>query len=488
MISISGLAIWFLTTTSEPVIVDNSTPVIVLEPASTATLSPTEEEVEESLETATPVVVTYEADIDLEALYAPFWEVWELLKVHYVDQPLDEEVMMQGALEMLEHVIMEEGIEPSDMALPENADSASDLSEEAQTPSELSDLFLAFWKKWQAIKYAPVEETINYEEFMRSSLVGMVDSLGDPYTSYMDPDTFHQLNIELEGEYEGIGAWVDPSGDYLAIISPMQDSPAERAGLQTGDLVIAIDGEDMTGIDGNLVIRRVLGPAGSKVTLTIQRDGIVDPFDVEITRAHIVIPSITGELLEGKIAYIQILTFGDDTASDLREEIKELLRQNPEGFIIDVRNNGGGYLHSAVDVTSEFLSDGIALIEEYGDGSREVHEIRPGGLATELPLVLLVNEGSASASEILAGAIQDYERGILVGAITFGKGSVQLPIALDDEQGVLRVTIARWLTPEDRHIQGQGIEPDILVEFSQEHIEAGLDPQLEKAIEIILNP
>jgi carboxyl-terminal processing protease len=268
----------------------------------------------------------------------------------------------------------------------------------------------------------------------------------------------------------------------------MPNSPAEKAGLIPGDQVIMIDGEDMTGIDGSLVIRKVLGPAGSKVVLTIRREGKPEPFDVTIIREKIVIPSIESKMLEENIGYVQIITFGADTRSELRKKLEGLLEQDPIGLIVDLRNNGGGYLQTAVEVGSEFIAEGVILYEDYGydDGMEEFHA-RRGGLATEIPLVLLVNEGSASASEIVAGAIQDHQRGPLVGATTFGKGSVQNWIELRNNQGAVRVTIARWLTPNKRQIHETGLTPKFLVEFTEEDYLAELDPQLDKAIEVLLD-
>jgi len=322
---------------------------------------------------------------------------------------------------------------------------------------------------------------------MRAAIHGMMASLGDEHTSYMDPDQYLQANIPLEGEYEGIGAWVDPDGEYLTIVSPMPDSPAEGAGLEPGDQVIKVDGEDMTGIDGNLVIRRVLGPAGSEVTLTIRREGVED-FEVTLTRAKIIIPSVTGEIFEdSQIAYVQLFQFGQDTDAELRDILSDLLAQNPTGLILDLRNNGGGYLRTAIEITSEFIGDGVVMYEVYGDGKRDTYDALGDGLATEIPMVVLINEGSASASEILAGAIQDYERAPLVGMTSFGKGSVQNWIPLTSEDGAVRVTIARWYTPKERLIQDVGLTPDVVVEFTEADAQANLDPQLEKAIEILAN-
>jgi carboxyl-terminal processing protease len=241
----------------------------------------------------------------------------------------------------------------------------------------------------------------------------------------------------------------------------------------------------MTGIDGEAARQRVLGPRGSQVTLTILREG-VEPFDVVVTRASIVVPSVTGRMIEETdIAYVRLYTFGDDTAADLRKTLRELLRQNPTGLVLDLRYNGGGYLNTAVDVASEFIDEGVILYEQFGDGRRDEFTASGRGLATEIPLIVLVNEGSASASEILAGAIQDLDRGQLVGVTTFGKGSVQTYTELVNGQGAVRVTIARWLTPNGRTIHQVGLTPDVVVEMTDEDAAADRDPQLDKAIELL---
>jgi carboxyl-terminal processing protease len=289
----------------------------------------------------------------------------------------------------------------------------------------------------------------------------------------------------MEGDYDGIGAWVDTTGEYVVVISPMPASPAEKAGLKTGDTILAVDGESMAGIDGSLVLRRVLGPAGTNVVLTIRREDVEEPFDVTITRARIVLASVESKMLENGIAYVKVVDFADDTNQELENALEEVRAQKAKGLILDLRNNPGGYLKTAIEVSSQFIPEGTVMLEEYGDGSMNEYEAFPGGLATEIPLVVLVNEGSASASEITAGAIQDRGRGKLVGVTTFGKGSVQSWTPLVNDQGAVRITVARWLTPNGRQIHKVGLEPDVKVELTEADVEAGLDPQLNKAIEIL---
>jgi len=352
-----------------------------------------------------------------------------------------------------------------------------------ETPEELQELFAPFWETWDLIHEKFVDQPVDDLVLMRGAIEGMLNALGDRHTSYMSPDEFLQANESLEGEYEGIGAWVDITGDYVEIISPMKGSPAAEAGLQPTDKIIGINGEDMTDIPGDLVLQRILGPAGTDVTLTIQRNS--ETFDVTITRANIVVPTVESEMLDGDIAYVALLNYGSNTTEQLRKTLKQMLDQNPRGLIFDLRNNGGGFLNTAIQVVSEFIDDGVVMYEEFGDGEIYAYDAIAGGLATEIPLVVLVNEGTASASEITAGAIQDYDRAPLVGVTTFGKGSVQSWIELEDNAGGVRITIARWLTPDGRQISGEGLTPEYIVEITDEDYEEGRDPQLEKAIEVL---
>jgi carboxyl-terminal processing protease len=356
------------------------------------------------------------------------------------------------------------------------------------TPANTEELFEPFWQSWDLVHDIYIDQPVDDEALMQGAIRGLMDSLGDQHSSYMDPDQYRQANLPLQGGYEGIGAWVDPNAEYLTIISPMPDSPAEEAGLISGDQIIAVDGEDMTGIDGNLVIRKVLGPAGTSLTLTVLREGDPEPFDVTLKRAHIEIPAVESEMLEDDIAYIKLFNFSATATEEISDALKELIDQEPQGLILDLRNNPGGERDAAVEIASQFVSEDVIMYQEYGDGSRDTYETVKGGQAKEIDLIVLVNEGSASGSEIVAGVIQDYERGALVGTTTFGKGSVQNWVPLVEDQGAVRVTIARWLTPNGRTIHGSGIEPDYIIEMTEEDFEADRDPQLDKAIELLTNP
>ena len=364
----------------------------------------------------------------------------------------------------------------------------------ASTPEELKTLFAPFWESWQLLHENFVDQPLDDVALMRGAIRGMLAATGDKHTSYMDPTEFKQANASMEGEYEGIGAWVDTTGDYLTIIAPMKGSPAEAAGLKANDVVIAVDGEDQTGVPGDLVLQKILGPAGEPVTLTIRRGD--ETLEFTIVRAKISVPVVDYQMLENDIAYIALTTFNDQATEQLREALDELMAQNPKGLILDLRNNGGGYLSTAIEVASEFIPKGVIMYEEYGDGTREVYNAKRGGRATEIPLVVLVNEGTASASEIVAGAIQDHGRGKLVGTQTYGKGSVQNWIPLSSEDSGVRITIARWLTPNGKQINNVGLTPDVVVEMSDNYVQTPSDTdiesiewhdtQLEAAIQLLL--
>ncbi len=364
-------------------------------------------------------------------------------------------------------------------------DPSPTLPSQPGAPQDRQELFKAFWQTWDLVNSKYVKQPVDQTAMMRGAIKGMLESLGDEHTSYLDPVMYQAANAQLQGEeYTGIGAWVDTSRKYLTIISPMPDSPAEKAGLKPNDQIIAIDGVDMTGVTGEVARQKVLGPDGSIVRLTIQR-GDLAPFDVSVTRAAIKAPSVDSRILVGNVAYVHLFTFGDKTIGELQSALKNLMPQKPVGLILDLRNNGGGYLDTAIQVASQFIPDGTLMYEQYADGSKETLTAQSGGLATQIPIVVLVNEGTASASEIVAGAIQDRGRGRLVGVTTYGKGSVQTYVGLVDQQGAVRVTVAYWLTPNGRLINKLGLTPDVSVPLTDQDLSSGQDSQLAKAVELL---
>lgn len=368
--------------------------------------------------------------------------------------------------------------------LDSDVESVPDVNLEDE-PSDELDMDV-FWEAYQILEQYYVDQPLDHDKMLEGAIQGMIDSLGDPHTRYSDAESYQEEKEYIEGgEYEGIGAWVDLSGDYVQITSPMRGSPAEAAGLKTKDLIIAIDGEDQTGVDTNLSLAKIKGPAGTEVVLTIKR-GEEEPFDVTITRQRLTAPMVTWEMRENDIAYIAMSQFGELTIDELEDAIDDLMPKNPAGLVLDLRNNGGGYVDTCVSAAEEFLpKDSVVLVEKSGDGSMDEYRTRFAGMAQNVPMVVLGNEGTASASEILIGALQYHDRAIFVGTQTYGKGTMQIQPELSNG-GAVSVTIARWLTPALASIHQVGITPDIVVEYTEEDVEAEIDPQYDKAVELLL--
>jgi carboxyl-terminal processing protease len=338
---------------------------------------------------------------------------------------------------------------------------------------------------WDLIESEFYGELPSPEERAYGAIRGMLATLDDDYTSFIEPSIAEINRTDASGSFEGIGALVSMTeDDILEIVRPFEHQPADKAGLLPGDLVLAVDGESIVGYGIYEAITLIRGPEGTPVVLTIQREAGTEPFDVTIVRARIDIPIVESQMLEETIGYVSLFDFSAQAASQLETAIQELKDQGATGLILDLRGNPGGFLDQAVRVSDIFLDEGLVLIERSSDGRVREFTSTDDGLAQDIPLVVLVNGGSASASEIVAGAIQDRGRAPLIGETTFGKGSVQLPHTLSDGSE-LRVTIARWFTPNDRAIHGEGLAPDIEVPLTQEDLEADRDPQLDRAIEYL---
>lgn len=353
---------------------------------------------------------------------------------------------------------------------------------------QFSDVDLGlFWDVWKRVNENYVDaEVLNIDDRVYGAIKGMVASIGDPYTVFMTPDETQEFDQTLSGTLQGIGAELSVKDGNLVVISPLKNSPAEKAGLLPGDIVYKIEGKltnEMTLFEAVIKIR---GQKGTSVTLTVIRKGVSSPFDVIIVRDNIHIESVSWED-EGKgIFYISINQFSDSTKTEFNKVVSDILLKEPKALILDLRFNGGGYLDIAVDILSEFLaSDEEAVMIKRRDGERkEVVKVSGASRLKDIPVVVLANNGSASASEIVAGAIQDHKRGIVIGEKTFGKGSVQEVEKLKDGSS-LRITIAKWLTPLGRSIDGVGIEPDIKVALTPEDVKKEKDPQLDEALKYV---
>jgi carboxyl-terminal processing protease len=350
------------------------------------------------------------------------------------------------------------------------------------------EAFDLFWEAWELIERDYYGALPSDDDLTYGAIRGAIGTLDDPYTAFFDPE-FAAINREDQsGSFEGIGAYVSMEDGRLTIVGTFEDQPADRAGLRRGDIVLQADDTPIDNMSIYEAISYIRGPADTTVRLLILREG-QEPFEVEITRARMDIPTVESELLDGEIAYARLFSFNSDSSAKLGSAIEELLEQNPKGLILDLRGNGGGYLHEAVLTAGLFLpEEDTVLIERTKEDERTLAPEMFGSgkpIAPDIPMVVLVDGGSASASEIVAGALQDYGRATLIGELTFGKGSVQLAHELSNS-AELRVTIARWFTPNDRAIHGEGLEPDITVELTQEDVEADLDPQLDRAVEYLL--
>ena len=351
----------------------------------------------------------------------------------------------------------------------------------------LRERFPVFWEAMDLLYRDFYGELPAANNATYAAIRGVLGQLDDPNTSFMSPEEADFFRTNLQGSFEGIGARVDwdPNFNTVRVVEPFENQPAWKAGIKRDDLITHVDGEEIVGTDLTSAIEKIRGPKGTPVVLTIVRLATEETLDIEVVRDRIEIPTIETDTVGGNLAYIKLNTFNENAAELVRQAVEEALAENPDGLIFDLRGNPGGLLRQAVEVSSIFLGkDETVLIERFSDGKEDIYKTEGEPLTTDLPMVVLVNEGSASASEIVAGAVQDMERGQLVGAKTFGKGSVQLPQTLSDGS-ILRVTIARWFTPDDRTIDGEGLEPDVVVEITDVEREAQQDPQLDKAIELL---
>lgn len=354
--------------------------------------------------------------------------------------------------------------------------------------------FSLFWSVWDTLDSQYFDSTkIVPADLVYGSIKGMVQAVGDPYTVFLPPNENSVVQEDLQGNFEGVGIQIGFRGNQLAVIAPLADSPAERAGVEAGDFIIGIT-DEAKGIDRGTVgislpeaVQIIRGPAGSEITLTLLRNGTAEPITVEITRASIDVPSLILSFVDkpdGKrVAHLQLLKFGGDTYAEWNTAVSQILAEpNLVGIVLDLRNNPGGFLQGAIDFASEFLPVGkVVVIQEGRDLQSEEYSVTKAGRLGQVKVVVLVNQGSASASEILAGALKDHNRAKLVGQTTFGKGTIQEPQQINGG-AALHITVARWLTPNRFWVNDGGIVPDIEVEDDPETEE---DEELEAAINLL---
>ena len=355
-----------------------------------------------------------------------------------------------------------------------------------RSSQDQEESFGIFWEAWDVLEQEFYGDLPAESELPYAAIEGVIAATGDPYTAFLDPIRAEILRTDLQGGFEGIGATVRlrPDGK-LEVVQPLPGWPAIQAGVRAKDVILEVDEVEIQGMSLYEAISLIRGPAGTVVHLLIEREDVDEPLEIEIERAHIELPVIESEVLEEGIGYVRLSEFGETATDDLKDALRELDVHQLRGLIFDLRGNRGGFLSTAVEVTSQFVGEGPILIERFRDGREQRYPAMRGGLALDVPLVVLIDGSSASASEIAAGAIQDTGRGVLVGTTTLGKGSVQMVHSLSDGSE-LRVTIARWFTPEGRAIHGEGLEPDIEIELTEDDILAGNDPQLERAIDYLL--
>ncbi|NOY14845.1 MAG: PDZ domain-containing protein [bacterium] len=327
-----------------------------------------------------------------------------------------------------------------------------------------------FWRVWDEVEKSFLfKDKIDHKKMIEGAIKGMVASLGDPYTSFLPAKANKESKADLRGQFEGVGMQLGYIDEKLAVIAPLDDTPADRAGVKAGDFILAINDEESLKMSLPEAVEKIRGPKGTKVKLSLLRAGQPQPITVEIIRDTITVPSVKVKFVkvDGKVyAHLKLMRFGDLTESQWRQAVDKILfKQNEEGgrfegIILDLRNNPGGYLNGAVFVASEFLDRGVVVVEEGLSGTRKSLRVNRQGRLINQPLVVLVNKGSASASEIVAGALRDRKRAVIVGMTTFGKGTVQQAKDVDGGAG-LHITVAKWLTPDGEWVHKKGIEPQV---------------------------
>jgi len=347
--------------------------------------------------------------------------------------------------------------------------------------------FGQFWEVWNKLSQNYMDKTVvDPQKMVYGAISGMVGSLDDPYTVFLTPEQNRDTKEELGGSFEGIGAQLGFKDKQLIVIAPLKGTPAEQAGVLSGDAILRIDNKDTAGVTLPEAVSKIRGPKGTKVKLTIAHVKEEKPIDLEITRETIIVKSVEWEKKEAKgksIALIKLSRFGDSTNLEWDNVVSEIKRVNISRIILDLRNDPGGYLSGAVYIANEFLPSGTIVIQESGNGQKTVQNVSRKGKFISEKVIVLINKGSASASEIVAGALQNSKRGLLVGETSFGKGTVQEVLDLEKGAG-LHITTAKWLLPSGRWIDKVGLKPDI--EVSQDEKDPTVDLQFNRALELIV--
>lgn len=346
--------------------------------------------------------------------------------------------------------------------------------------------FSIFWEVWDELKKKhPDFDKTDKQKLVYGAVKGLTDALGDPNTIFFEPEDSQRFGEDISGHFVGIGIEIDVKDDHLVVIAPLAESPAEKAGLVSGDVIIAIDGKSSLGIGLDEAVKRIRGPQGSSVVLTIRSEGQATTREVTIVRDNIEVPSVKSEMLENKLLYIRIYNFSANTPVLFYSEMLKYAFAQIDGVVLDLRNNPGGFLDVGIDAAGWFIGPNKLVVTElFSSGEKEEFYSSSSGIFDDVPLVVLVNEGSASASEILAGAIKFHRGTKLVGTQTFGKGTVQQLDYLSEGSSI-KVTVANWLLPDGNLIEGSGIAPDVVVEESEEDILDKVDVQLQKAIQVL---
>ncbi len=351
-------------------------------------------------------------------------------------------------------------------------------------PSDVD--FSLFWNVWNMLHDRYVDKgKLNTQELVYGAIDGMVQTIGDPYTVFLRPKESEEFQQQIKGAFGGIGIEIGLRKNILTVISPIKDTPAARAGLMAGDKILKINDKSTEGMKLDEAVSLIRGAKGTKVNLTITRDGLEKAKEVIITRDIIKIPAVEWKLLDENVAYLEIFTFNQNADSEFKKAAQEIADSKAKKIILDLRNDPGGLLDSAVNIAGYFLdANKVVTLERTGDGQENKFLTQPNGQLKNYPMVILLNKGSASASEILAGALKDNRGVLIVGETSFGKGSVQEVLDLA-KKASLKVTIAKWFTPKGVSINDNGIKPDIEVKRSEEDIQNDKDPQLDKAKELI---